>query len=101
MNHLAPALGIEAFRSHRPLFHRVGEEKQHSIHFSCSFMSPATPPPHPLASYTPCFKSCSLQTFFSSHWAEQSKYLAGLAHKGSAFTCLGADGKAHSVMFEA
>lgn len=98
MNHLAQALGIEAFRSHCPLFHRVGEEKQHSIRFSCSFMSPAA---HPPVSYTRCFKSYSLHTFFSSHWAEQSKYLAGLAHKGSAFTCLGADGKAHSVMYEA
>lgn len=41
MNHLAKAFGKEAFRSHRPLFQRVGGKKQHSIHFSCSFMSSA------------------------------------------------------------
>lgn len=85
MNHLAKAFGKEGFRSHRPLFHGVGEKKQHSIHFSCSFMSPAAF----FVSYTQCFKSYSLQTlFFSSRWASQSKYLAGLVHKGSAFTCL-------------
>lgn len=38
---------------------------------------------------TQCFKSYSLQALlFSSCWASQSKYLAGLVHKGSAFTCL-------------
>lgn len=85
MNHLAKAFGKEGFRSRRPLFHRVGEKKQHPIHFSCSFMSPAAV----FVSYTQCFKSYSLQTlFFSSCWASQSKYLAGLVHKGSAFTCL-------------
>lgn len=39
--------------------------------------------------HTQCFKSYSLQThLFSSHRASQSKYLAGLVHKRSAFTCL-------------
>lgn len=82
-------LGLLEKKSSDPiaLFFIESGKKQHSIHFSRSFMSPAALI-SPLRR-TQCFKSYSLQTlFFSSRWALQSKYLVGLAHKGSAFTCL-------------
>lgn len=88
MNHLAKAFGKGELRFHRPLSTRIEKTTTFNsflllFHVSCSFF-------FFFFSFLPqCFKSYSLQALpFSSCRASQSKYLAGLVHKRSAFTCL-------------